>query len=106
MEIDIVKKSENIVSIKVRGEISVYEREELSRIFYKVMEEIDKPVKVQLDCSEVDYIDSIGISFLIKYKRELDKENTILELLSVQKPVKNIFTMLSLEKYFNFIDIE
>ncbi len=74
MEIDI-KESEQLVVIKVIGDIEMMSIKTFKEMLFEVGQNSDK--NIEIDLSEVDYIDSSGVGVLIsmlKLQKKKGKE--------------------------------
>ena len=109
MEFEKLSKTKTGITVKITGDISLEYRDELRQKFNLIKQELDsqKDKKtLQVDMSEVEYIDSVGISFFVKLKKELDKKNIQIDLLNVSKMIRQTFVMLALDNYFNFVNLK
>lgn len=108
MEIKQVKETEESLTIKLSGEISMDERDVLGLRFIEIIEKIkNKTIKtLYLEISEVSYIDSIGISFFVKIRKDLKNIGVEMEFQNVSKMIKKIFTILSLDSLFRIGESE
>lgn len=101
----ISEKKSKIIIIKIEGEISVKEldflKEKMSEILNNnlMIKDIER---IQVDLSKLEYIDSIGVGFLIKIKKELKAKEISFDLLNTSEIIYKIIKMLSLENYFSF----
>lgn len=95
--IEIKREAEKIL-IKLAGEADVYASPEMKEELYKLLEE--KPKSIVIDCSELNYIDSTGLSILIGLLKRQKEHGGDVQLLSLQPHVRKIFNITSLDKVF------
>lgn len=101
----ISEKSSKVIIIKIEGEISVNEVENLKEKFEEFLLnnlEIEFIDRIQLDLSKIEYIDSVGVGFLIKMKKELNFREINFDLLNASEIIYKIIKLLSLDTYFSF----
>lgn len=98
MEINLNNK-ENLIEIKVKGDIEMMSIKEFKEKLLAVGEEND--VDIALDLSEVDYIDSSGVGVLISLNKLQKKKGKKLELVKVSPKVLNVLKLSSLAEVFN-----
>ncbi|BDU51287.1 STAS domain-containing protein [Haliovirga abyssi] len=106
MDFKILKELDEIIIVGLSGEISIDVRERLQENFAEVINKIkDKKIKkLQIDLQNITYIDSIGISYFVKLKSDLKKMEVEFDFLNTPKIVMKIFSLLSLDTYFNFYE--
>ena len=67
----------------------------------KILADVDNyPKKIVLNCSDLDYIDDIGIGFLMVVKRKLIQYNKQLVIKRLNPQPKRMFDLLSLNSVF------
>ena len=101
-DIDITRLSTNkededaIYKVSLKGELTF----NLHRDFSSAMSDlIQKGIrKIIIDFNDLDMIDSVGIGILIKYEKQLQKENGELVLTRCSDQILNLFIPVNLEK--------
>lgn len=108
MEISYLKETKESLTIKISGEVNMEERDALGLKFVEIIETIKlKSIKtLYLEMSEVEYIDSIGISFFVKIRKDLKNIGVEIEFQNVSKMIKKIFVILSLDTLFKISESE
>lgn len=106
MTFKIINRTQDLVIVKLYGDISIEEKLDLKERFFELIDNINgtSVKRMQVDLKEVLYVDSIGISLFLKLKSELEKNNLELDLLNVPNSIIKILKMLSLDKHFNIFD--
>lgn len=90
MEIYLDKKN-NLV--KIKGEIDLNN----SKTLKKEIQNIDSN-NIVLDFSDVSYLDSAGIGVLISIHKDLQSKSGSLEIINLDKKMKELFDMVGLSK--------
>ena len=85
-----VTEEGNIATIHLDGEIDMDVTEKAKEVIFP---HIDAGKEVHLNLSNVQYMDSSGISVLIESKKLSEKKNTQFELIEVSKPVEKVLAM-------------
>mgnify|MGYP001396307296 FL=1 len=98
MEIDI-KESEQLVVIKVIGDIEMMSIKTFKEKLFEVGQNSDK--NIEIDLSEVDYIDSSGVGVLISMLKLQKKKGKELIIQKVSSKVLNVLKLSSLSDVFN-----
>lgn len=90
MEISL-DKNNNVM--KIKGEIDLNNSK-------KLKEEIKKMGNnnIVLDFNEVTYLDSAGIGALISIHKDLQSKSGSLEIINIDKKIKELFDMVGLSK--------
>lgn len=103
MNFFIKEKSSADIKVYIEGEVSIEERDKLINYFSEILLEMEvKKIKsLIIDFSGLIYIDSMGISYFIKLNKMINKIEKELIFINVPEIIKNIFSLLSLESYFN-----
>ena len=85
-----VSEEGNITTIHLDGEIDMDVVEKAKEVIFP---HIDSGKEVHLNLSQVQYMDSSGISVLIESKKLSEQKNTKFELVEVSKPVEKVLAM-------------
>ena len=85
-----VTEDGNIATVHLDGEIDMDVTEKAKEVIFP---HIDAGKEVHLNLSNVQYMDSSGISVLIESKKLSEKKNTKFELVEVSKPVEKVLAM-------------
>ena len=98
LEIELEGK-DDIVFIILSGQIDSYTSEEIIKI---TDEHINKGnLKVVIDLTDIDYLDSSGLSALISAKIRLSKRNGNLRLAGLNEKTKRVFDLANLNQIFD-----
>ena len=93
---------DKIVMVILRGQIDSYTSEEITKIIY---ESIDRGnTKVIIDLTNVDYLDSAGLSSLISSKIRLSKQGGILRLVGLKDKAKEVFDLANITQMFEIFE--
>lgn len=91
-----------LVLMVLSGQIDNYTSEEITKI---INEYIDKGnLKVIIDLTKVDYLDSSGLSALITAKIRLSKRKGDLRLVGLKGKAKEVFDLANLTSMFDIYD--
>ena len=85
-----VTEEGNIATIHLDGEIDMDVTEKAKEVIFP---HIDAGKEVHLNLSNVQYMDSSGISVLVESKKLSEQKNTKFELIEVSKPVEKVLAM-------------
>lgn len=98
MEIAINENDDNIL-ITVSGDIEMMTIKEFKEKLFEVGQNVDK--NVELDLSNVDYIDSSGVGVLISLLKLQKKKGKVLKIDKVSSQVLNVLQLSSLSDVFD-----
>ncbi len=98
MEIEINENDDNVL-ITVSGDIEMMTIKEFKEKLFEVGQNVDKDV--ELDLSNVDYIDSSGVGVLISLLKLQKKKGKALKIDKVSSQVLNVLQLSSLSDVFN-----
>jgi len=98
MNIDIREDGEN-VHITVNGDIEMMTIKTFKQKLFEVGQNVDKDI--ELDLSNVDYIDSSGVGVLISLLKLQKKKGKSLKISKVSTKVLNVLKLSSLSDIFN-----
>ena len=97
MEID-VQENDTSISVKVHGDIEMITIKAFKEKLSEIGEKADKDVEI--DLSEVDYIDSTGIGILITLLKRQRNKGKKLIIIKANSKVLAVFKLSSLLKIF------
>jgi anti-anti-sigma factor len=89
---EILLDSKNNI-VKIKGEIDLNNSK-------KLKEEVNKIINknIVMDFKEVSYLDSAGIGALISIHKDLQSKSGSLEIINIDKKIKELFDMVGLSK--------
>ena len=93
-----VTENENISTVYLNGEIDMDKTEGAKEVIFPL---IDAGKKVHLNLSNVQYMDSSGISVLIESHQKSLEKGTKLVIKDVSKSVLKVIMMAKLEQILN-----
>ena len=85
-----VSEEGNVATVHLDGEIDMDVTEKAKEVIFP---HIDAGKEVHLNLSNVQYMDSSGISVLIESKKLSEQKNTKFELVEISKPVEKVLAM-------------
>ena len=85
-----VSEEGNVATVHLDGEIDMDVTEKAKEVIFP---HIDSGKEVHLNLSNVQYMDSSGISVLIESKKLSEQKNTKFELVQVSKQVEKVLAM-------------
>lgn len=94
---------DRVVVLDIKGEVDIYSGEELKR---RLDEHIPAAVHLLLNISEIDYIDSFGLSLLIAVKKRMSKERKRFGMCCPQSYVRRILNLTKLYDYLSVYENE
>lgn len=98
MEIDI-QENDDIVILTVHGDIEMMTIKTFKQKLFEVGQNYDKDIEI--DLSDVDYIDSSGVGVLISLLKLQKKKEKALKMEKVSSKVLNVLKLSSLSDVFN-----
>jgi len=99
VEIELLQDS-NPIKVKIKGEISSFTLDKVREFFSQYTEIGDD---IHIDMSELNYIDSSGIGFLILVSEKLRKFNKKLKILNPSPNLQNLFKLIHLGKIVEIV---
>lgn len=94
-----IKESNDQVNVIVNGDIEMMTIKEFKEKLFDLGQNVDKDV--ELDLSNVDYIDSSGVGVLISLMKLQKKKGKNLKISKVSSQVMNVLQLSSLSDVFN-----
>ena len=94
-----VKDSDLKVNIIVNGDIEMMTIKNFKQKLFEIGQNVDKDIEI--DLSNVDYIDSSGVGVLISLLKLQKKKGKNLEINRVSPKVLNVLKLSSLSDVFN-----
>ena len=94
-----VKEDERNVTIIVNGDIEMMTIKSFKQKLFEIGQQIDKDIEI--DLSNVDYIDSSGVGVLISLLKLQKKKGKQLSINKVSSKVLNVLKLSSLSDVFN-----
>lgn len=98
MKID-VKENDDLVLIRVKGDIEVMSVKTFKQMMFEIGHNTDKDIEI--DLSDVNYIDSSGIGVLISLLKLQKKKGKDLRMGKVSSKVLNVLKLSSLADVFD-----
>jgi len=97
-----VEQKQDVVVIKIKGELILEHVEELKTKLFPLLQEEYKAII--LDLSEVEFMDSSGIGFLVSLNNQAKQLNKHLLLLNPSKEVIKTLKLVNIYHFFEKID--
>lgn len=98
MEIE-VREDDSLVQVIVNGDIEMMTIKTFKQKLFEIGQNIDKDIDI--DLSNVDYIDSSGVGVLISLLKLQKKKGKTLNISKVSPKVQNVLKLSSLSDVFN-----
>ena len=98
MDIEI-KENNGLVNITVNGDIEMMTIKTFKQKLFEIGQNVDKDIEI--DLSNVDYIDSSGVGVLISLLKLQKKKGKALKIDKVSPKVLNVLKLSSLADVFN-----
>ena len=96
-------EQDNILNLKIHGEIDVSNISELKEALIKGIEESSP--NVLLDCEHLKYIDSTGLGVMVGALKKSKELGGSIQIIHLKPYLQKIFTITALDKIFN-IEVE
>lgn len=104
MEITFTKKDPDISVVSLKGDLDYHASSDLREKISSFLAE--KPKKILLDMSEVNYIDSSGIAAFVETSRNAKSIGAKIVFHSLTNSVKNVFELAKLHLFFQIAESE
>ncbi len=97
-----IDRDDDMTTVRLGGEIDLHQ----SPGFHSRLVELcdEKPQRLILDLSQVDYIDSSGVGSLVEIFRRLKKEQRRLILVAPSARVSSVLEITRLDQFFTIVD--
>ena len=93
-----------IWEVSLNGEIDIYNSNKVKEYLSNLLEE--NKYNIEIDCSNLNYIDSTGLSSLISTLKKVKTFNGNISLLNLNSNISRIFTITNLNKIFDIKEAE
>lgn len=94
------KEDKNIWNINLSGDLDIYTSKDLKKEITLAFE--DKNEDIQIDCCDLDYIDSTGLGVLMSIYKEVKEKDKNIYILNAKPNIRKIFEITELDKLFIF----
>jgi anti-sigma B factor antagonist len=94
-----VREDDSLVQVIVNGDIEMMTIKSFKQKLFEIGQNIDKDIDI--DLSNVDYIDSSGVGVLISLLKLQKKKGKSLNISKVSPKVQNVLKLSSLSDVFN-----
>lgn len=84
--------------VKVSGEVDIYTSDKMKETLSRMIEE--KKSEIQIDCTDLAYIDSSGLGVLIGVLKKLKEEDRDLVILHARSNILKLLNITGLDKIF------
>lgn len=101
MKLDISKRGD-VTVLRCEGSLDADNIAAFKKIAYEVLDK--GALKLILDASKVDFVDSMGLGVLISLLRKLKQEDGDIKIVSLTPDVKTIFEITRLYRLFDIFD--
>jgi anti-sigma B factor antagonist len=88
--------------VRLTGEVDLRTSPQLRARFLELIEE--RPRRIILDLTNVDYIDSSGVGTVVELKRRAMRNESKVVLVGLQRRVRSLFEITRLDKFFTITD--
>lgn len=95
----VINESDSSVQVTVSGDIEMMTIKDFKERLFEIGQDIDK--NVELDLSNVDYIDSSGVGVLISLMKLQKKKGKTLAINKASSQVLNVLQLSSLSDVFD-----
>ncbi|NLK62007.1 MAG: STAS domain-containing protein [Fusobacteria bacterium] len=88
-------------------QLNLEKESEIKNFFENLIEDeriLKNGMRLQIELSNVHYMDSVIIGFFIGLKKKLEIREIELDFINAPEIIFKIFKILSLDKYFNFFE--
>lgn len=96
-----VEEKDSAVVVSIAGELTLKGIEDFERAFEKYLE--NKPDVIALDLKHLPYLDSFGISRIIKVSRMIIAAGIDFVMINMNENIHNIFRMSTFDRLFNIM---
>lgn len=86
-----IDRSDSVIILRIKGSISISDQYQVEQLTSKFIANGEK--KMIFDLKNLNFIDSSGIGFFLKFYKELKKCSGKMALINLQPQVKNIMEL-------------
>ena len=99
-----VEQLDDGLRVSINGDVNLTRSPELRTAIMQMLQ--DKPKRLTVDLTQVNYMDSSGVATLIQILREQHKHGGSMELCGLRPKVRSIFEIARLDTVFTILDDE
>ncbi len=92
------EKTDGVINVKLNGEVDINTANELREGLYNIIE--NNADHIQLDCSDLSYIDSTGLGVLVAVLKKVKSNQKNVYITNLKKTIKKLFIITGLDKVF------
>lgn len=92
------RSAENVKILEISGRFDTYTAEQVRQWLAK--ESVEEPANIVVNLAGVDFVDSTGLATLVQGVKNCRQLNGDLRLCGVQQPVRMVFELTRLDKFF------
>ena len=100
----IISKFENYLKIDISGDLDASSSMKLDNAISQAI--IDKEINIIVDCKNLNYISSAGLGVFMSYIQDFKEKNISFSLCNLSEKVRNVFSILGLEKLIKIFNSE
>ncbi len=93
-----VEREPDATVVRLAGEVDLRTSPQLRGRFLELFDE--RPSRIILDLTHVDYIDSSGVGTVVELKRRAMRSESKVVLVGLQPRVRSLFEITRLDKFF------
>lgn len=102
MQLEYKSKNLPYLLIKIKGELDMYNSFDFKKKVLELVDDNEKPVII--DLKELEYIDSSGISVILKVYTKLQKRNQSVYLVHLKEAITRLIELTSLNDLLPIVD--
>jgi len=94
-----LNEKDNIWNVELSGEIDIYNADEFKTDLHELIKQ--KPLNIDIDCKNLEYIDSTGLGVLVSALKKAKDYNGVVSLKNLKPHIAKIFYLTGLSKIMN-----
>jgi anti-sigma B factor antagonist len=88
--------------VRLTGEVDLRTSPQLRGVFLELVDE--RPSRIIIDLTGVDYVDSSGVGTVVELKRRAMRSESKVVLVGLQPRVRSLFEITRLDKFFTIVN--
>jgi anti-sigma B factor antagonist len=84
--------------VMLAGEVDLHSSPQLRQVLLEILEQ--RPARLIIDLSGVEYMDSSGVGTMVEIKRRLESDGGRMILAALRPRVRSVFEVTQLDRFF------
>lgn len=89
------------IILKFNYDLTASKVKEISELTNNHLQDLNDYDFVILDMKKVEYIDSVGITFIVATYKTVNKQNKVFKIMNTSEEIKDLFNLMRLDEKFD-----